>query len=273
MPRNDRLSITVSLVVLGLLLSQLVTLPPRTIDLQVLGSELQLRLAGPVQFTIIMAALVCAGVDAVVRQRRSQRGNALVYTAPYWALPGMLTVVSMILLNNAHDWGARLVLVALAGVAFAVVVNLQLHSMDVSENRPPWVRLALNGIVYTLALVLFVAVYSARLRSVVSATTIMFISGLLSLELLRGLNERISRLWLYAALIGLMLGEITWSLNYTSLPNPVGGGLLLMVFYGLASIVQQYLSRQLSRRVLVEYGAVIVVGLLALAGYALWIRG
>lgn len=272
MPKSDRLSITVSLVLLGLLLSQLVTLPSRDFSLVVLGSELKLHFSGPIQFAVIMTALVCAGVDAIMRQRRSLRSTSLAHTVPFWALPGTLTVVSMIMLNNAQDWSARLLWVAGAGVSFAGVVNLQIRSLDAPENRPSWVRLALNGIVYVLALVLFVAIYGARLRSVVSATTVMLISTWLSLELLRGLNEQITRTWLYAGIIGLAMGELTWTTNYLNLPNPVGGALLLVAFYGLAGIVQQYLGRQLSRRVLWEYGAVIVAGLLVLAGYAFWIR-
>ncbi len=99
----------------------------------------------------------------------------------------------------------------------------------------------------------------------------MLISALLSLELLRGLNERIERTCSTPASSACM-GELTWTTNYLNLPNPVGGALLLVAFYGLAGIIQQYLGRQLSRRVLWEYGAVIAAGLLALGGYALWIR-
>ena len=151
-------------------------------------------------------------------------------------------------------------------------MNLQIRSLDAPENRPSWVRLALNGIVYVLALVLFVAIYGARLRSVGLGH-----HGHAHLDLaLAGAVARPQR----ADHAHLALcrhhrpgdGELTWTTNYLNLPNPVGGALLLVAFYGLAGIVQQYLGRQLSRRVLWEYGAVIVAGLLVLAGYAFWIR-
>jgi hypothetical protein len=96
-------------------------LPSRDLSLVVLGSELNLHFSGPIQFAIIMTALVCAGVDAIVRQRRSLRSASLAHNVPFWALPGTLTLVSMILLYNAQEWGARLIWVAGAGVAFAGV--------------------------------------------------------------------------------------------------------------------------------------------------------
>ena len=85
----------------------------------VLGSELKLHFSGPIQFAVIMTALSAPAVDAIMRQRRSLRSTSLAHTVPFWALPGTLTVVSMIMLNNAQDWSARLLWVAGAGVSFA----------------------------------------------------------------------------------------------------------------------------------------------------------
>ena len=76
MPRTDRLGITVSLVLLGLALSMLVQLPSRQFAFEVLGSELTVQFTGPTQLALIMTALVCAGVDAIMRSHLASPATA-----------------------------------------------------------------------------------------------------------------------------------------------------------------------------------------------------
>jgi hypothetical protein len=89
-------------------------------------------------------------------------------------------------------------------------------------------------------------------------------SGLLSLGLLRGERIHVGRTWLYAGILALIMGELTWALNYAGLPLQVGGGFLLLTFYVLSSLIQQYLWKRLNRRVLAEYGTVYAVGVMSL---------
>ena len=95
----------------------------------------------------------------------------------------------------------------------------------------------------------------------------------LTLERLRTVNAPLRRIWLYAALVGLMMGQLTWALNYHTLLGRVGGGVLLLTFYVLVGLVREHLLHGLERHVLVEYLVVCAGGLTILAGYARWLGG
>jgi len=115
---------------------------------------------------------------------------------------------------------------------------------------------------------LFSIVYSLKVRSLFSAPAIGVAAGLLALELLRGSEADFWRTWLYAAVIGLAMGEIVWVLNYWNLAGLIGGAFLLVFFYAFTGIAQQYLWNRLNRIVIVEF-AMIVVGAIALL---FWLR-
>jgi hypothetical protein len=66
----------------------------------------------------------------------------------------------------------------------------------------------------------------------------------------------------YSLIIGLVLGQVTWALNYWLLPGLTGGLLLLLIFYLLVGVAQQGLQDRLNRRVLLEFAIFGVVALL-----------
>jgi hypothetical protein len=127
-----------------------------------------------------------------------------------------------------------------------------------------WARLWQPFMSYGLALGLFIAIYHPRFRGALSATGILLISGMLALPLLRHKPETISRTWLFAAIIGLSLGQITWALNYWRASTLHAGLLLLLVFYVLVGLAQQQLQAALSRRTLWEFGIISFVALLVI---------
>jgi len=272
MPRTDRLGITVSLVLLGLALSMLVQLPSRQFAFEVLGSELTVQFTGPTQLALIMTALVCAGVDAIMRSHPRLHDRSLAYTTTFWVLPSLLTLASLILLNALPWWGYQIVLIGLTGMVLSLVIVSQYHSLDTSSPRYRGARLVLNAITYVSALVLFVALYGPRLRSVISATGVFLASSMLALELLRSPEGKTGRTWFYAVLAGMMMSELMWALNYYSMEARLGGALLLLVFYTLTGLMQQHFWGRLTRRVVLEFGVACAFGLFAVAGLARWLR-
>ena len=63
----------------------------------------------------------------------------------------------------------------------------------------------------------------------------------------------------YSLLIGLLLGESAWALNYWRLSALAGGMTLLLIFYVIVGVVQQALLNRLTRRTLIEFVAVTTV--------------
>jgi len=112
-----------------------------------------------------------------------------------------------------------------------------------------------------VALVLFLVVYRSRARSIVSATEVMLVSGLLALELLRGSGRPTLMITHYAAITGLLLGQVTWALNYWRLSSLTGGLVLLVVFYDVVGLAQNALQGRIGRRVLIEYGLISIAAM------------
>jgi intracellular septation protein A len=109
---------------------------------------------------------------------------------------------------------------------------------------------------------LFLVIYYTRSRSALSATAVLLVSGMLSLSLLRQASDSISPNWLFAVVIGLIMGQITWALNYWQASTLNVSLLLLLFFYVLTGLAQHHLSHKLSRRLLWEFGGVTIVALL-----------
>jgi hypothetical protein len=124
--------------------------------------------------------------------------------------------------------------------------------------------LSLNAWAYLVALVLFVLIYSEKARSLVSATGVSLVSALLALEFLRSAGRGFGRTALYAAIAGLCTGEIIWAMNYWRISGVTGGLILLLGFYVFTGLASQQLRGKLTRRVLIEYAIVALVGLVVL---------
>lgn len=270
--RDERLALLITVVVLGLALSALVPLPTWELPLEFFGSALVVRFSGPVQLLLVMVVLIFLGVDGLVRSSNPSgsasasaqplvRAPDLATSATYWALPTLVAILGLAILQGMPWWGYQLALALLCGAAVAAVVTLQLASQSAADQPNRGLRLLLNAISYGIAYILFDQIFGARLRSLVSAPAILLVSGGLALELLRSPATAPWRTYLYAGLTGLVMGQIALVLNYSRLGNRAGGALLFLLFYILTGLAQQYLWARLNRRVLVEYLVVLAVGL------------
>ncbi len=265
-----RMSLVISLTLIGIIVASLVKLPPRTLDFDALGSPVTLSLSTFGVVAILVAAATCAGTDALVRTHPKALGSELRFTLSFWILPTLLALAALSvvppLFSQKLYW---LIGLALTYLALALVLLAEYHAVDPAGPHYDPARLGLNMLTYAAAFALYAVIYAPRARSLLSATTVMIITIPLALELLRSSEERIGRTWLYALTAALIMGEITWGLNYWDLGGVSGGLLLLLAFYILTGLIQQHLLGRLSRRVMAEYLLTATVGLalvLRLAG-------
>jgi hypothetical protein len=129
-------------------------------------------------------------------------------------------------------------------------------------------RLWLNLIAYGVAFGFFVFIYQTRARSILSATEITLVSGLLAGSLLRAGPAQTGRTWLFAAIAALVMGQCMWALNLWRVPPLTAGLWLLLIFYVLTGLPQQHLLGRLTRRALLEFAAIAAVGLVVIVIYA-----
>lgn len=259
----DRLSLLVSFVLVGLTLSLILDLPSRRVELSLLGSEASVTVSGTWLIALMLAALTAAGVDSIARTHPRVHLGEARYIFILWILPSLIVLAATVLLSMTEVRVYGLIGVGLAGALLAAVVLAEYVTIDLRDRWYSAARLGINLAVYLAALVLFATIYSWKVRSLYSAPAIGGAAGLLALELLRGSEADLGRTWLYAAVVGLSIGEFVWALNYWNITGFIGGALLLIFFYALSGIVQQYLWGRLNRLVFFEF-SVIVLGAVVL---------
>lgn len=271
MSRYDRLGIVASLILLGLILSTAIQLPTRSFSLVALGSPLTVTLSSAWQMGILLTAIVCVGVNSIVGSHPALRSPRILYMLGFWGLPGTVTVAAMTILHESDVLIFQLTALALTVLLLLLIVSAQYRTVDPSGPHYRSARLGLNFAVYLAAFILFLVVYGDKSRSLLSATTILIVSSLLALELLRGAPQDIPKAWLYASITGAITGQITWALNYWTISPLAGGAFLLLIFYFVTGVSRQHLWNRLSRRTAFEFALVTLACLVILLRYVDWL--
>jgi hypothetical protein len=261
---RERASVLATLVVLGLILATFLQVPAWTYDLTVLGSPLTIRITQTALMATLVLGIACAGTDTIVRSHPAAQRIEARYSFVTWTLPGLTALLAAVLLPQAPSRLYQLAGFAVTGLILVLVVSAEYYTVDPTDSRYRIARLGLNAWAYLVALALFILIYSAKARSLVSATGITLVSSLLALEFLRSAGRGFRRTALYAAIAGLGTGEILWAMNYWRISGVTGGLILLLGFYVTTGLANQQLQGRLTRRVLIEYGVVALVGLAVL---------
>ena len=253
----EQLSLLVGMNVLGLTLSLLLVLPERTFEFSFLGSQTSLEFGGPWLFALLLSVMTAAGVESIMRAHPRVHLSATQYTIILWILPCILVAGAALILPLMRDNALFALMTILgAGVLMVLVVLGEYLTIDLQDPAYAFARLGLNLTVYLAALALFQTIYAIKLRSILSAPLIGIAAALLALELLRASEADVRRTWLYAATIGISMGEALWALNYWNVNALIGGVTLLILFYLLTGFAQQYFMRKLNWRTILEFALV-----------------
>jgi hypothetical protein len=258
---RDRASVLIWVALMGLAAQRLLALPTVVVAGPVLGSPITLTLTTNTVLGLILAGLVASGTEAVVRSHPMSHSGELGAHWLFWGVPVALIGVAIFLLPVAPSRLYWLVGLILTGGTLGLSLAGIYYTMDPFATGYRRARLGMNALTYGIALVLYLAVYRARTRSIVSATEIMLVSGLLALELLRGSQRPTLSVALYAVITGVVLGQATWVLNYMRLQSLTGGLVLLLLFYNIVGLSQNAIQGRIGRRVVIEFGLITIAAL------------
>lgn len=267
-PPYDQISVLTSLILIGIVLFLIIRVPTWTLAAMPLGSPLTLHVSGNWLVTLLLLGLACTGTDSVIRHHPRSRAGELPYTFVFWILPGLVTLLAALLLPRAPGTQYWLLGLAVTGALLSLVVAVEYRTVDPTEPAYRLARLGLNLMAYLTALGLFIVIYASKLRSLITATATMTTGTFLALDLLSDSPSPMRRRVLYAFIIGLLLGESVWALNYWQISSLTVGGLLLLLFYLLNGIAQQHLQQNLTRRTLIEFALVGMIGMIVLLRYS-----
>ncbi len=191
-------------------------------------------------------------------------------------LPGLLAPAFVLFLLLFESGLAQVAVLAVAAASFAAVYWGQAHGSQIGDHYFGLAQTALNVAAHVSAFLLFSTIYGLKLRSLYSASATGAVAFLLIYELLsrdaawhKAMNLPVeggrSTVALLSLVAGLVVGELTWGLNYwAALTTLIGGAFLLVVFYVLYGVLSHYVDHTLSRPMLLEFGVVAGLGMIAI---------
>ncbi len=256
---RNRLSVLMAVLLLGSVLFRFFELPDHVWKLQPLGSPLVIHVTGDWLLITLMVGLVCTGANFLLHghPHLGERLGRPIYIA--WILPGVVTGLSAYVLAGLHTWLVWAGVLLATGIGISLVISAEYSAIFPDAPGYPTARLALNMLAYLLAFALFTIIYHTRTRSLVTATLTMLSAALLALDLLSVADVPIERMFPFAGVVGVIVGESTWAVNYWQINAWVGGLFLLLIFYVAINVAHQYLLERLRLSILVEFAVVIAV--------------
>ncbi|MCJ7737624.1 MAG: hypothetical protein MUQ10_09985 [Anaerolineae bacterium] len=250
---RDNMSVLIAILLLGNLLFRFIELPEQRWRFRVFGSPLDIHLTGVELLVVLMVGLVCTGTNLIFHGRAQQETRPIYIS---WILPGIVAGMCTLALSRVALLPVWIVGLFLMGFIIAATIVSEYRASSLDAPSYPGARLTLNVLAYFLAFALFGLVYQTRSRSIISATATALTAALLSLDLLSVADVPITRVLIFTGVVGLIVGESTWALNYWQVNSWIGGVLLLLVFYVATNVAYQHLLGKLTVLTVVEFAAV-----------------
>ncbi len=203
--------------------------------------------------SVALAAAAGALAARFARQRAVavSPGATLPTTA---LLPAVAAFGAALLVSIYHNTAV----IAIAPAAVAIVVLAELiarYHLDDEAGRVRRVaRMTHILLTHGIAFLLLAAIYISKVRSLLSASVVALLICLLLVQIADGERFPLERRLIYGLVGGVILGEITWALNYWPLTGWTGGAVLLIAFYLVAGLILAQVSDGLRRRDVLEYG-------------------
>ncbi|MFP4343125.1 MAG: hypothetical protein ACLFU8_00395 [Anaerolineales bacterium] len=264
---RDRLSILLAVLLTGATLFRFVELPAFTWSVrQILGSPLGFTLDGNWLLPCMLMGLVATGTYALVQSHPAHQEEGSTQERPLLfslITPSLAALFTSLLLIRAASWPVWLGSLALTGLVVGLLIHLSYRALFLEQPGYASARTALNIINYLLGFVLFGMLMGARERALVTGPVILLLSTLLALDLLSTSGAETLLVLLFAGIIALIESQMAWVLSYWPISHWGAATVLTLGLYVGAGLGYQYLLHRLSRRMLVEFGA------LALAVFAL----
>jgi hypothetical protein len=262
---RGRLSVLVALVILSFALVPLIEAPAAgSVGTSFLGTPLRLDFTATTLVLVLVTVLTCAGVWQLISDHPRVRRGEAPRNFSYLILPAVTVIVAAQLLVNITD--APLWILGLGVTAGVLWLTILAEYAVVDPDGPlaSRARLFLTGLTYVLAVLLFALIWNTRARSSISATLTFLVAGSLAFDLLYATGAQRSRVLMLTLAIALVLAEGNWAINYWRSNVFIAAVAQLLGFYALIGLAGQHLLDRINRRVLIEFGVVMLIVLLLL---------
>jgi hypothetical protein len=223
LPDLNRLSITVSTIILAYTLTNFITIPPQEVSLALFGILFNV----PVNFTTLVALLV-AGLTAsgtawliYDHPNHPQSGNVIIH----WLLPSLTSLVLMLAVNQLPFGPTWWIAAAVSGLGILLVLTAEFVVMD--QNNPFYTpaEIGITAVSVALFLLLAVSLHGAEAR-LFYRVPILCTAALM--VFLRIIHLRKNGIWAFnlGAAAFVLIGELAAGFHYLPIGS-VGFGIAL----------------------------------------------
>jgi hypothetical protein len=215
-----------------------------------------------------LAVAVGAEAHARLHPRFGRLGGRLL--EGYWIGPALTALAAALLAGRLDEPYSRAVPIIGALLVGVLLFAQDRELADSGGSEERWTPLAFALVLYLVAFVAFVLLYSQREPVWLAAPASGLAAALLAAAIFRPSGAPQRRSWLFALLIGLCVAELTAALGFWIPAGLLGGAFLLLYFYVAAGLIQALLDGTLNSRLAVEYGIVGLVGLALILSTSPW---
>ena len=256
---RDRLSILLAVLLTGATLFRFVELPSFTWSVrQILGSPLGFTLDGSWLLPFMLMGLTATGTYALVQSHPAHQEETNTQERPLLfslITPSLGALFTSLLLIRAASWPVWLGSLVLTGLVVGILIHLSYRALFLEHAGYASARTALNIIDYLLGFVIFGMLMGARERALVTGPVILLLGALLALDLLSTSGAETLLVLLFAGIIALIESQMAWVLSYWPISHWGAATVLTLGLYVGAGLGYQHLLHRLSRRMLLEFGA------------------
>lgn len=261
---RDRLGVVAGALLLALALSRLLHVPARPYQITVLGSPLGFSLSETTVMMLIMAGMAASGMETLIRMHPLARQSKVQRTAPYWIVPSLLALALSAWLGRMDNLGLWTFGMMGAALLIPLALTAEYASVSPEFRGQAGLRWLYGVLIHLVAMIALFAIYDARLRGLVAGPLVFVAMTLLAARFFLVQIAEVQTALLYGGVVGVLLAQLIWIVNYWPLSGLQGGLFLLLAFYVLAGLLQQVLSGDYGRRVALEYAGVALVALAAI---------
>ncbi len=233
LPDLNRLSITVSTILLAYTLTHFMSIPPQELGLTVFGIFFSVRINFSTLVSILVAGLTASGSAWLLQDHpaRGEYDNTIIH----WILPSLTSLVLLLAVNqlpfNASWWIAT----AISGLGLILVIIAEYVVLDPSNRFFIPAEMGITALSIVLFLILCISLHAAESRLF---TRVPVLSAAALLVYLRVVHLRQRGIWALnqGAVPFLLIGELAAGLHYLPVGSIGFGVALAGPLYALIEI-------------------------------------
>jgi hypothetical protein len=264
LPDWDKLSVLTAMLTLAYIFTRLVSFPEQDISLRVGGILLSVRLDLQTIVSILVAGLMAAGADWLLRDHPKLSKRS---AAPHWILPSLTALVIGIPLRQLSYELMWWLLLLGGNILLALILIGEFISIDSEDIRQPLAAIGLTAASFALLFILASGLHSARLRLFI---IIPILSAAVWMVSLRTLHVRLHGQWLVyeTMIVAFLVAQLASALTYWPVTSIAFGLVLVGLTYALNSIISGLIEEKSWREIILEP----IIAMILSIGMALWLQ-